>query len=91
MLRGYYSSHSDIYAFGILSWELLHERQAFEGLNEYNLINSIVNEGNTLKFDDSIPADVSSILSRCFAPVPEDRPNARSICMQLTDTIKSKK
>ena len=24
MLRGYYSAHSDIYAFGILAWELLH-------------------------------------------------------------------
>jgi len=91
MLRGYYSAHSDIYAFGILAWELLHEREAFEGLNEFNLINSIVNEGRTLKFDESISLEISQTLSKCFSPIPEDRPSAKVICTQFSDFLKSKK
>lgn len=91
MLKGIYSPSSDIYAFGILGWELLHEREAFEGLSEFHLINAIVNEGYTLKFDDLVPPEIAKILSDCIKVNPDSRPTAKTICLHMTEYFKSSK
>lgn len=39
-----YSTHSDIYSFGIIMWEFIMEKEAYEGLEGFGLINSIVTE-----------------------------------------------
>ena len=88
MLKGVYTPASDIYAFGVLGWELLHEAEAFEGLTEFHLINSIVNEGYTLKFDSSVPSEISKILSLCLAVDPDRRPSAKQICLDMADHFK---
>ena len=91
MLKGVYTPASDIYAFGVLGWELLHEKEAFEGLSEFHLINSIVNEGYTLQFDSSVPSEISKILANCLIVDPDRRPSAKLICLEMTDHFKLSK
>lgn len=92
ILRGQYSSSSDIYSFGVLAWEILHEREAFEGLSEYNMIDSIVKNKYALDFEKgSVPEEVASLLKSCLSVTPEDRPTALKICSKLDETIKSSK
>lgn len=91
MLRGFYSVASDIYSFGILAWELLHEKDAFKDFTEFSLINSIVHEGHKLKFDSSVPPEILGVLEGCFEVEASQRPSALKICQTLSTFLKSKK
>ncbi len=91
MLKGQYTVSSDIYAFGVLGWELLHEREAYEGLSEFNMINSIISDGHSLEFNDSVPPEVAKILSDCMHVNPDARPSAKSVCLQMAEHFKSSK
>lgn len=92
MLRGQYTTASDIYSFAVVCWELFHEKEPFEGLNEFNLISSVVNSKCILEFDRStVPDDISSLLRTCLAINPEDRPSAKLVCTKLDEYIKKSK
>jgi len=91
LLKGLYTASSDVYAFAVLAWELLHEHEAFQGLSEFHLINAVVNDGHGLEFDENVPKDVVLILSACMAVDPEKRPTARQICVKFADILKQKK
>lgn len=92
MLRGQYTVASDIYSFGVVCWELLHEKEPFEGLNEFNLISSVVNSKCPLEFDRSIvPEEIGSLLKSCLSINPEDRPSAKTLCTKVDEHIKKNK
>ena len=91
MTKGLYSRSSDIYALGVLAWEILHEREAFEGMNEFSLINAIVNEDFRLQFEEATPAEVGTVLGRCMCLCPEERPQVREVCEVLHRALKVKK
>lgn len=92
MLKGQYAPSSDMYSFGVLAWELLHEREAFAGLTEFNLIESVVSKKCTLDYQKGlIPDDVALVLKNCLAVAPEERPVALKICSKLDEYIKSSK
>ena len=92
MLRGQYTAASDIYSFGVLCWELLHEKEPFEGLNEFNLISSVVNSKGMLEFDRSVvPEEVAVVLRACLSINPEDRPSAKTLCTKIDEHIKKAK
>lgn len=92
MLRGQYTVASDIYSFGVLCWELLHEKKPFEGLNEFNLISSVVNSKGLLEFDRNIvPEEIGALLKACLSVNPEERPSAKALCTKIDEHIKKNK
>lgn len=92
MIKGQYAASSDMYSFGVLAWEILHEREAFAGLSEFGMIESIVSNKVCLVFDNTLlPDDVIAVLKACLVVNTDDRPTALTICKKLDDYIKSTK
>jgi serine/threonine protein kinase len=66
---------SDIYALGIVLYEVLTGRDAFLGNNTNTLINKIIEGKNDIfyKVEEKIPKPLKAISSRCIQLNPEDR------------------
>lgn len=83
-----YSTASDIYAFGVVGWELFTEEQPHEGKYEFELINSVVNKSdllNVAKIKAAIPKELKDLISKCLSYQPNERPSAEQICEVLRD------
>lgn len=92
MLKGQYATSSDMYSFGVLAWELLHEKEAFEGLSEFNLIESVVSKKCALDYQKNLlPDDLAAKLKACLAVAPEERPIALTICTKIDEYLRSTK
>lgn len=88
-----YSTASDVYAFGAVAWELFTEEQPHEGIFEFELIQSVVNQSNQLnvsKIKTPIGKELKELISQCLSYRPDDRPNAEQICEVLRDATSKK-
>uniref|UniRef100_A0A8C1TUR1 Inactive tyrosine-protein kinase 7 n=1 Tax=Cyprinus carpio TaxID=7962 RepID=A0A8C1TUR1_CYPCA len=87
VFEGEFCSKSDVWAFGVLMWEVfslgelpypaLSDQQVLEGL-----------QGGTLRLSPPVncPAHVCSLMSRCWASSPKERPTFSEILQTLTDS-----
>lgn len=88
-----YSTASDIYAFGVVAWEMLTEEQPHEGKFEFELIQSVVEKGDSLNFGKIkalISKELKELLSSCLAYKPTERPTAEQVCELLKDSCSKK-
>ncbi|XP_026133517.1 inactive tyrosine-protein kinase 7 [Carassius auratus] len=86
VFEGEFCSKSDVWAFGVLMWEVfslgelpyptLSDQQVLEGL-----------QAGTLRLSPPVncPAHVCSLMSRCWASSPKERPTFTEILQTLTD------
>ncbi len=63
---------SDIFAVGVILWELLHGRRYWEGLGDVQILKRMT-FGDLPGIDDSIEAPVRAVLSKALAAKPEER------------------
>uniref|UniRef100_A0A8C2F7X8 Protein tyrosine kinase 7 (inactive) n=1 Tax=Cyprinus carpio TaxID=7962 RepID=A0A8C2F7X8_CYPCA len=87
VFEGEFCSKADVWAFGVLMWEVfslgelpypaLSDQQVLEGL-----------QGGTLHLSPPVnsPAYVCSLMSRCWASSPKERPTFSEILQTLTDS-----
>jgi len=68
-------ARSDIFAFGVVLYEMLTGRKAFEGKSQASLISAILSAepARVSEFQPQIPPVVDRIVIRCLAKTPEDR------------------
>ena len=88
MSQSVYTEKSDIYAFGIVAYEILFENIAFEGMEGFELINSVVNKNVRPNIGHDFGEDVKKLLTRCWAQEPEERPSAEQICKKMMKILK---
>ena len=74
-IRGKVDRRTDVFAAGIMLWELLVGRRMFDGENEAQIISRIVNGQMDApsKYMPSIPAEVNAIVVRALSPLPDAR------------------
>eukprot|EP00189_Rhodosorus_marinus_P009361 CAMPEP_0184753786 /NCGR_PEP_ID=MMETSP0315-20130426/44282_1 /TAXON_ID=101924 /ORGANISM="Rhodosorus marinus, Strain UTEX LB 2760" /LENGTH=523 /DNA_ID=CAMNT_0027233173 /DNA_START=240 /DNA_END=1811 /DNA_ORIENTATION=+ len=79
-----FSAKTDCYAFGMLVWHLWAGEQQFQNLNveelkERKKESSFAN----LVEEDGLPPELSSLVTRCIDPNPEERPDLNSVLETL--------
>lgn len=91
MRSGIYTTKGDIYSFAVISYEILYEKLAFEGLEGFDLINSVVNKNLRPPIDHQFGEEIMELLGCCWNQDPNKRPDAQYICKKLMKILKKTK
>ena len=80
----------DIYALGVVIWELLAGRRLYPDLPDFSVLSRIANEVPEAPstFDDEVDSDLDAFVHRCLQKRPEDRfQSAADVCELLYDWL----
>lgn len=73
-----YNAKVDVYAFGMLLWEILTEDTPFKGKDAFQ-VGNLVNNGSRPSLPSDIPAGLKEMITACWSQVPENRPDFNAI------------
>lgn len=77
------SSAADVYAFGVLMYELWTGKIAFPGLSKVQVMVGVVSSGLRPAFPLHCPIWYSSLAAACWAQSAASRPSFAALCAQL--------
>lgn len=72
------SKSIDIYAFGIVMWEILALKRPYADMNLAPLIQKVTSGGRE-PMPDNTPPIIGELISKCWAQYPESRPKAATV------------
>lgn len=78
-----YGLSSDVYSFGILLWEMLTLKAAFEKYTREKHYKEVIVESKRPKLLRSWPFVVKNLLERCWHKEPLERPSFQAVCELL--------
>ncbi|GLC33198.1 hypothetical protein PLESTM_000035000 [Pleodorina starrii] len=76
-------SSADVYAFGILMWELISGKQPYHDRNLKQLPHEVVNKGLRPTFPPNTPDVYKSLAKSCWSPLPRNRPTAAQVVQSI--------
>ncbi|KAK2551692.1 Tyrosine-protein kinase Btk29A [Acropora cervicornis] len=80
-----FSSKSDIWAFGILTWEIYSGgKQPYAAINNTEVVQKVLN-GYRLEKPQRCPDDMYRMVTKCWQTEPEHRPNFASVKKSVSD------
>jgi hypothetical protein len=81
---GLLTKAADVYAFGVLLWELYNGKRAWAGANVGQVIFAVTCRGEALVMPPSAPQDLQVLVGSCLAANFEERPSFDQIAAELT-------
>jgi serine/threonine protein kinase len=78
---------SDVYAFGIVLWEIFTRNEVYEGLTAAQIIARVVKSGLRPVAPPDCP--LSGLMQQCWAQDPSERPSFKSILKTLSTEYES--
>uniref|UniRef100_A0A8C1ASH9 Inactive tyrosine-protein kinase 7 n=1 Tax=Cyprinus carpio carpio TaxID=630221 RepID=A0A8C1ASH9_CYPCA len=87
VFEGEFCSKADVWAFGVLMWEVFSLGELpYPALNDQQVLEGL--QAGTLRLSPPVncPAHVCSLMSRCWASSPKERPTFSEILQILTDS-----
>ena len=80
-----YTGKVDVYAYGILLWELLTRQMPFKGMTPIQIMNAICEEKQRPSIPKGTPESLSLLINLCWAQDPEYRPPFDKIAQLFVD------
>jgi serine/threonine protein kinase len=78
-LRPKYTHASDVYAFGMVLWELATRRRPYADAHSEQVIISYIKDGETEEFDDNSPQTLVELVKKAWSKEPAQRPTAAAM------------
>ena len=78
-----FDEKSDVYSYGILLWEIYDRGIPWRGLQPMQIMRKVVDKCERPPMPSGMPDDVRTLLQRCWAPAPNDRPDFQTIASVL--------
>jgi len=79
-----HTDKSDVYSLSIVFWELASYEIPYDG-HQNNVIREFVLAGDRLEIPDSTPLKFRSIIEKCWAQKPDDRPTSVDLIKMLNE------
>lgn len=79
MDEGRLSPAVDVFAIGVLLWELYNGRGAWTGMNQAQVISAVLIHSKRPRFGSDTPRDFAALSNECMS----SNPNSRPTCLQV--------
>lgn len=89
LVDGVFTKHSDVWAFGVLLWEVMTMgQQPYPARTNLEVLH-YVREGGRLDNPDYCPDDLHDLMLRCWSYNPEERPDF-AFCLETLQLLREK-
>jgi len=78
-----YSIKSDIYAYGIVLWEIAARDDPYVDCPSAMLIRECVKDGDRMTIPEDTPKEYDKLIQDCWAQVPDQRPTAAQVLERI--------
>ncbi|BDA44406.1 probable mitogen-activated protein kinase kinase kinase 11 at C-terminar half [Coccomyxa sp. Obi] len=83
LTTGRLSKSVDVYAFGVLLWEMCTGKRPWAGLMQMQVIFHVTIQNKSLEFPSTVPEELSSIGAKCMSKDPAERPTMKEVVVAL--------
>eukprot|EP01117_Protostelium_nocturnum_P010679 TRINITY_DN3844_c0_g1_i3.p1 TRINITY_DN3844_c0_g1~~TRINITY_DN3844_c0_g1_i3.p1 ORF type:complete len:341 (+),score=120.78 TRINITY_DN3844_c0_g1_i3:504-1526(+) len=88
---GTFSTKSDVWAYGVVCWEVLTRSQPFPELTATQAAQETIHNGLRLSIPSECPPELAILIQSCWNSNPENRPDFKHICTTLQQILNSMK
>jgi len=84
LLSGKVTEKADIFSFSIIMWEMCYNEEPYEDITYESIIPAVQNGIRpTWKDNDRVPEEVKTLIEKCWAGEPKNRPDAVQILQEI--------
>lgn len=89
LMKGVFSFKGDVYAFGIILWELAHGSYPYQGLTQGQIITKLITNNERPHFTTNVAPEYIALTAQCWDAEASHRPGFTEVRMEL-EAIKRK-